>query len=197
MNKEVVSLNSSEKETPQETKNPFRLFAFISGKNLKIIVLIIIFIVALVVFFKLSGEKSSSKTSSVSSSQVYLTSLEYSQALEQKLEGVLSQVKGAGQVKVMISLDGSPELKYAMDSDTNVSNSSNGITSSTSSESPILVGKNGSTSPLILTEILPKVKGVIVVSSGANDISIKLDILNSVSTLLGISTDKINVLKGN
>ena len=197
MNKEVVSLNSSEEETQQETKNPFRLFAFISGKNLKIIVLIIIFIVALVVFLKLSGEKSSSKTSSVSSSQVYLTSLEYSQALEQKLESVLSQVKGAGQVKVMISLDGSPELKYAMDSDTKVSNSSNGITSSTSSESPILVGKNGSTSPLILTEILPKVKGVIVVSSGANDISIKLDILNSVSTLLGISTDKINVLKGN
>ena len=68
MNKEVVSLNSSEKETPQETKNPFRLFAFISGKNLKIIVLIIIFIVALVVFLKLSGEKSSSKTGSVSSS---------------------------------------------------------------------------------------------------------------------------------
>ncbi len=197
MNKEVVSLNSSEKEKPQENKKSFRLFNLLSGKNLKIIVLIIIFIVALIVFLKLSGEKSSSKTSSASSNQVYLTSLEYSQALEQKLESVLSQVKGAGQVKVMISLDGSPELKYAMDSDTKVSNSTNGSTTSTSSESPILVGKNGSTSPLILTEILPKVKGVIVVSSGANDISIKLDILNSVSTLLGISTDKINVLKGN
>lgn len=197
MNKEVVSLNSSEKEKPQENKKSFRLFNLLSGKNLKIIVLVIIFIVALIVFLKLSGEKSSSKTSSASSNQVYLTSLEYSQALEQKLESVLSQVKGAGQVKVMISLDGSPELKYAMDSDTKVSNSTNGSTTSTSSESPILVGKNGSTSPLILTEILPKVKGVIVVSSGANDISIKLDILNSVSTLLGISTDKINVLKGN
>lgn len=197
MNKEVVSLNSSEKEKPQENKKSLRLFNLLSGKNLKIIVLVIIFIVALIVFLKLSGEKSSSKTSSASSNQVYLTSLEYSQALEQKLESVLSQVKGAGQVKVMISLDGSPELKYAMDSDTKVSNSTNGSTTSTSSESPILVGKNGSTSPLILTEILPKVKGVIVVSSGANDISIKLDILNSVSTLLGISTDKINVLKGN
>lgn len=197
MNKEVVSLNSSEKEKPQESKKSLRLFNLLSGKNLKIIVLVIIFIVALIVFLKLSGEKSSSKTSSASSNQVYLTSLEYSQALEQKLESVLSQVKGAGQVKVMISLDGSPELKYAMDSDTKVSNSTNGSTTSTSSESPILVGKNGSTSPLILTEILPKIKGVIVVSSGANDISIKLDILNSVSTLLGISTDKINVLKGN
>lgn len=197
MNKEVVSLNSSEKEKPQESKKSLRLFNLLSGKNLKIIVLVIIFIVALIVFLKLSGEKSSSRTSSASSNQVYLTSLEYSQALEQKLESVLSQVKGAGQVKVMISLDGSPELKYAMDSDTKVSNSTNGSTTSTSSESPILVGKNGSTSPLILTEILPKVKGVIVVSSGANDISIKLDILNSVSTLLGISTDKINVLKGN
>lgn len=197
MNKEVVSPNNSDKEILQETKKTFRLYKFLSGKNLKIMVLIIIFVVALVIFLKLNGEKTSSNTSSVSSSQTYLTSLEYSQALEQKLESVLSQVKGAGIVKVMISLDGSPELKYAMDSDTKVSNSSNGSTTSTSSASPILVGKNGSTSPLILTEILPKVKGVIVVSSGANDISIKLDILNSVSTLLGISTDKINVLKGN
>ena len=49
---------------------------------------------------------------------------------------------------------------------------------------------------LILTENLPTVKGVIVVSSGANDIGIKLDILNAVSTLLDISTDKISVLKG-
>ena len=108
---------------------------------------------------------------------------------------VLSQIKGAGQVSVMLSVEGSPELIYAVDSDTKVSNNSNGSTT-TSSSSPIIVQANGGSNPLILTENLPTVKGVIVVSSGANDIGIKLDILNAVSTLLDISTEKISVLKG-
>ena len=150
--------------------------------------------VALILFLKMSGTKSTTKTTKTSSIQ-YQTSLDYSKQLETKLESVLSQIKGAGNVKVMITLDGSPELVYAMDSNEKVSNNTGGSTT-TSSSTPILVQTNGTTSPLILTEVLPKVKGVIVVSSGANDISIKLDILNSVSTLLDISTDKINVLKG-
>ena len=142
----------------------------------------------------MSGTKTTTKTTMTSSIQ-YQTSLDYSKQLETKLESVLSQIKGAGNVKVMITLDGSPELVYAMDSNEKVSNNTGGSTT-TSSSTPILVQTNGATSPLILTEVLPKVKGVIVVSSGANDISIKLDILNSVSTLLDISMDKINVLKG-
>ena len=75
------------------------------------------------------------------------------------------------------------------------SNNSSGSTT-TSSSNLIIVENDGNEKPLVLTENLPNVKGVIVVSSGANDISVKLDILNAISTLLNISTDKISVLKG-
>ncbi len=196
MDKEVVNLETLIENSPKKEKSKFNILKYFNGKNLKIIILLIVFVVALILIMNLSKGTSKDVASTVSSN-TYTTSLEYSKMLESKLESVLSQVKGAGQVKVMITLDGSPELVYAMDSDSKVSNSSSGGTTTTSSQTPIIVSKNGSSSPLILTEILPKVKGVIVVSSGANDVSIKLDILNSVSTLLGISTDKINVLKGN
>ena len=196
MDKEIIKIENlvQEENKSVRPKTKINFMKLFSGKNLKIIILCIIFVVALILFLKMSGTKSTTKTTTTSSIQ-YQTSLDYSKQLETKLESVLSQIKGAGNVKVMITLDGSPELVYAMDSNEKVSNNTGGSTT-TSSSTPILVQTNGATSPLILTEVLPKVKGVIVVSSGANDISIKLDILNSVSTLLDISTDKINVLKG-
>lgn len=197
MDKEIVKIEdlTDEKSITDKPKPKLNLFKFFSGKNIKIAILVIIAIVSLIVFIKFGGAKSESQKTSADSAFEYKSTMDYCGELERKLESVLSQVKGAGTVKVMISLDGSPELVYAMDSDTKVSNNSNGSTT-TSSSTPILIQKSGLSSPLILTEILPKVKGVIVVSSGASDIGIKLDILNSVSTLLDISTDKINVLKG-
>lgn len=197
MDKEIIKIenliNDDTKENKQKPK--FNFVKLFSGKNLKIIVLVIICIIGIILFLKMTSTKSTSSKSTTVSSSSYKTTLEYSEILENKLENLLSQIKGAGNVKVMISLEGSPELVYAMDSNEKVSNNQNGSTT-TSASSPILIENKGSSSPLILTEKLPKVKGVIVVSTGASDISIKLDILNSVSTLLDISIDKINVLKG-
>ena len=88
------------------------------------------------------------------------------------------------------------KLNFASDTDTKTSTTTNGTTTTTSS-SPIILNGNNSSNALILTEELPNVKGVIVVASGAGRVDIKLDILNAVSTLLDISTEKISILKGN
>lgn len=196
MDKEIIKIENlvSEDEPKKEFKPKFNLVKLFNAKNIKLIVLVVILIVGLILFIKIGGTKSSVK-SSQSTELEYQTTMSYCEQLEKKLEKVLSQVKGAGQVKVMISLEGSPELVYAMDSDSKVSSTNSGSTT-TSSSTPIIIQRNGKSGPLILTEKLPNVKGVIIVSSGANDVSIKIDILNSVSTLLDISTDKINVLKG-
>lgn len=197
MDKEIIKLENliSETEDSEKKKNKFNWTKLMSGKNLKIIVLLIICLICLIIFLKMDSSDKKSSTSTTSTSSIYKTTVEYSDILESKLESVLSQIKGAGNVKVMITLEGSPELVYAMDSNEKASNTQNGSTT-TSSSTPIIVENNGSSEPLILTENLPKVKGVVVVSTGASDIAIKLDILNSVSTLLDISIDKINVLKG-
>lgn len=197
MDKEIIKLENLITEDKPETneKVKFNFMKLFTGKNLKIILLIIVFLVCLILYLKLSKSSDTTNNTVTSSTSNYQTTLEYSSILEQKLEEVLSQIKGAGNVKVMITLDGSPELVYANDLNEKTSNTQNGATT-TSSSTPIIVDTKNGSSPLILTEKLPKVKGVIVVSTGAQDVSIKLDILNSVSTLLDISIDKINVLKG-
>ena len=126
----------------------------------------------------------------------YISTMDYCKIIENKLIDVLSKVDGAGTVSVMVTVDGSPELVYANEKDqTSSTNSSGSVTTATYS-SPIIVNANGSSTALVMTEILPKVKGVIVVASGAGNVATKLDLLNAVSTLLDISTNQVTILKG-
>ena len=190
-----ISKNTSD-NSKSKTDYKMLLTKIFNKKNIKILVLLIIGIIAMILFVAIGdGGLKKTTTSSTTTTKSYITTLEYCKSLEDKLESVLSRVSGAGSVSVMISVEGSLELVYATSDDNKTSNTTSGSTI-TSSTNPIIVQSNGNASPLILTENLPEVKGVIVVSSGAKDVSIKLDILNAVSTLLNISTDKISVLKG-
>ena len=67
----------------------------------------------------------------------------------------------------------------------------------TVSTSPLVVENNGENSTIVIEEVLPKIKGVVVVSSGAKDISVKLNIINAIQTLLDLSDNKIQILVGN
>ena len=168
---------------------------FFSGKYLKIIILIIILIVIAILYLSVKTE--SNEVDMANNSNTYYTStLQYCEELELKLKNVLQQIDGIGNVSVMISVDGSPKYSLASNTDNKSSTTTNGTTTTTSS-SPIIIDSVNGSNPLILTEELPKVKGVIVVATGASKIDVKLDILNAVSTLLDLSTDKISVLKGN
>lgn len=47
--------------------------------------------------------------------------------------------------------------------------------------------------PVILKEIEPKVKGVVVVAQGANDARVKLELYKAVMTLLGVESSDIEI----
>lgn len=173
-----------------------KIIKIFNKKTLKIIMIVFLLLIFVLLYINLSNKTFRTDSDNVeNTSSNYLNTLEYSKEIERKLEALISQIDGAGKVSVMVSLDGSPELIYVYDEESKTSSNSSGTTT-TSSSSPIIINKDNGDSALILKEKLPAVKGVIVVSSGANNISIKLDILRAVSTLLDITTDKISVLKG-
>jgi stage III sporulation protein AG len=163
---------------------------------LKLILLIIVGIVAVILFFGFNSNKNKGTSTAVVSSGGYISTMDYCKIIETKLTDVLSKVDGAGTVTVMVTVDGSPELVFANEQDKTTSSNSSGTSSSSSSSSPIIVNVNGSSSALVMTEVLPAVKGVIVVSSGAGNVATRLNLLNAVSTLLDISTEQVTVLKG-
>lgn len=173
-----------------------------ANKNSKIAVMVVILAIVLIVFLNLS---SNSKTNLTNSSVTNFNSLEYVSSakyvnnLESKLVSVLSKVKGAGQVEVMVTLESGPELKIAtsVDERTNTSTSSSTTTTSvTVIENPIIITQNGQSQPLVLMEIMPKIKGVIVVAQGAGSTKVKLELLEAVQALLDVPSSNIQIYAG-
>jgi len=171
------------------------IFDKIKQLGYKPLILIMVLLVVAVIMFNFSESSINSKKVENAESANFTTSLEYINKIENKLNEVISNIKGAGSINVMISVNSSPELSVLESVEEKVVNTQSGTTTTTTSN-PIIIDVEGKDGPLILKETLPSINGVIVVSSGASDIKVKLDIISAVSTALGINSNKVEVFVG-
>ena len=167
-----------------------------SIKHFELIVAVLFCAILLVIYISSLGNKSSETQTDTTS----LTTEEYATFLENKLSSVLSNVSGAGKVSVMVTLECGIEYVYATESEevTNTSTSGNSTNSkTTTNETILLVTSSGKSTPVVLKQNLPKVSGVIVVAYGANNIAVRLELMNAVTSLLGVPAENVQILAGN
>lgn len=148
-------------------------------------------IVGCVYFISISSPKkveNNSKTQIDNFSTNFETSAEYIDYLENKLESVITRVKGVGDVDVLITLEKGFEYIYATEEETKTTSNGTSITSSN------LVLVNGQ--PVIKEEIYPVVKGIVVIAYGAEDVSTKMNILSLIQTVVEVDNSKINIMAG-
>ncbi len=128
---------------------------------------------------------------------------DYAMLLERKLENILGEIKGVGKVKVMITLEETTEKIPAMNTTqnqekTSEKDSQGGVREIIREDSSIQVVTRGSEGNIIvLKEIKPEVKGVIVVAEGAENIEVKEKLYQAVKTALGISGNRVEVYSSN
>lgn len=108
---------------------------------------------------------------------------------EQKLAEILSNVKGVGEVRVMIEYSEGKESVVAENRKSE--NSSQVDNNQNKSETEIVFSNNN---PVILKEIYPKVKGVIIVAQGGDNVEIKNQLISAVMSLMDLDANKIEVL---
>jgi len=108
--------------------------------------------------------------------------------LENKLSKTLSEVAGAGNVKVIITVESGKETVFAMK--TTTKEGINGVESETS---PIII--NGK--PVVVKELYPKIIGVLIVAKGANNISVMNRLQQATISLLDINLNQIEILTMN
>ena len=169
-------------------------------KHLNIILLTLLVALILIIWFADFGTNTNEKQTSTSTSGTNTLS-DYTTLLETKLSKTLSQIEGAGNVDVMITLDGASQLILAYDTESRTNSTDNTTASGTSTKSnntttnstPIIITKNGQSEPLVLSEIMPNIKGVVVVCEGANNIRVKLNLLQAVQALLGVNSGQIEI----
>ncbi len=161
-------------------------------KHIELYIAVALAVIIAVIYFssltaKPKNKVENGKIDNVSSN--FSTSGEYIDYLENKLENVITKVKGAGNVEVVVTLEKGFEYIYLTEEETR--HTSNGTVITTSS----VVLVNGQ--PVIKEEIYPVVKGIVVIAGGAKDISVKMDILSIIQTVIEIDNSKINIYSGN
>lgn len=169
------------------------------NKNDKNTNLKLIFAFVLGLFLLLTARSPKKKLDIKTDSNIQLNN-SYEKDLEVRLENLLSQVSGVGNVKVMITLSNSKEIVIAQDTNSSLSTTKeidkSGMTKETcdkksESKKIIVDGKN----PLVLKEIEPKIEGIIIIAQGAGNIYIKSELIKSAQTILNVEAHKIQVMK--
>ena len=110
---------------------------------------------------------------------------------EQRLAALLAHIEGAGEVQVMLSLRTGAETVYQTDT-----KRSSGESGDTQETTTVLCTQSGSSkTPLVKKTEYPVYQGAVVVCAGADSAQVRLAIVEAVSSLTGLGSDKITVVK--
>ena len=110
--------------------------------------------------------------------------------ISEQLEQILSQIKGAGKVTVMVTVAEGEEKVYQTDDRLSGSETSD----TTDRTTVIVTDANRNQLGLIKEVKSPKYQGAIVVCDGAGDPTVRLSVVDAVSKVTGLGADRISVL---
>lgn len=111
-------------------------------------------------------------------------------SVTEELSGILSQIRGVGRVKVMLTEQSARETVYQTDEEETNDTDRRSVRQET-----VLVSGNNGEGGLVKTVNPPIYLGAIVVCQGADDPTVRLNVAKAVSAVTGISTDRITVLR--
>ncbi len=110
---------------------------------------------------------------------------------DENLARLLSQVQGAGNVKVLLTTAEGEETVYQTDVDQNKNNDSENNRSDT-----VTLTKSDREQQGLIRQIkAPIYRGAIIVCQGADSADVRLALVDAVSKITGLRSDQISVLK--
>ena len=123
--------------------------------------------------------------------------------LETKLEEILSQIQGVGEVKVLLNYSESSEVvamynetsKTSNTEETDTSGGTRKIQETDTQKDIIYQEDNGEKTPITQKIVQPKIEGAIITAKGANQADVKANIIQAVEAVTGLATHKIQVFE--
>ena len=194
-------MNDNNKTEKQGFK---QIFKFTGSKEKNKKTLIIFGLIAgigliLLSFVTANGNnKNSSGNINIKNDLSRIDTISYIAEQERKLCEILKKIDGVSEPFVMITLDSSSEYIYASKQSIKESVSKDGNTTQKDIQKDIILyeDEKKAKSPILVKEIQPKIKGVAVVCKGISGADMQLKIINLVSTVLNLPTNKVYVISG-
>ncbi|MBE6053551.1 MAG: stage III sporulation protein AG [Clostridium sartagoforme] len=176
--------------------------------NVVVIALILAFVLLAISFLTTTRKKDAKESLSLNAGsasdleeEVKKTIDNYEENEKQTLKNLLNKIENVGSVDVKIYFK-SGEVKIpaieetTQESITEETDSQGGRRSTTQENGGskvVMAGDGSKNEPYILQVNKPEISGVLIVAEGATSAKVKYDIQIAVSTLYGISIDKVNV----
>lgn len=122
---------------------------------------------------------------------------------EERLENILSNIKGVGTAKVLLTYSQTSQIMPMYDEDSTEStteekDSGGGtriINESSTKKDIIYEENNGVKTPITQSVVNPKIEGAIITAQGAGDANVKANIIQAVEAVTGLATYKIQVFE--
>jgi len=156
----------------------------------------------LVVFSNIFFSSDSSEKKQVAEEKAEDIAADYVAQISGQLKGLLKSIEGVGECEVMLTVESSTEYVYVAEekkSEQRTEETTSGHrrvdTKKDSDETYIIIDDGDGQKALVKTTLLPRVKGVVVLCKGADDPGVKLRVIEAVTTVFGISSNKVCVVK--
>ncbi len=160
-----------------------------NDKKLLVIAAVMIVGIILTVISSFGIETEEKEQNSLQTEKIFNES-EYTDKLENKLEEMISLINGAGETKVIVTLECDYETVYAKDGSIEKDNDS------TDEDSEyIIIDSRDVQGGLVLKTVTPKIRGVAVVCAGGDSIYVKTAVTDLLAAVLDIGTNHISVSK--
>lgn len=123
--------------------------------------------------------------------------------LEERLESILSNINGVGDVKVFINYSESSETvamynensKTSVTEETDTSGGVRKVETTDSQKEIVYQESDGDKTPIVQKTVEPKIEGAIITAKGASNINVKTSIIQAVEAATGLATHKIQVFE--
>lgn len=156
-------------------------------KKDQLLVLILLGLLLAVIAVPVEKQESAKEPEEVLPEESEASETDYGRHMEERLEELLRNVEGVGQVQVMLTWKGSGEKQVEKDLS---------VTAEESDEKTIYE-EHGSSEriPYVTSETNPEVEGVLVIAQGGGNSRIRQEILEAAQALFGIDAHKIKIMK--
>lgn len=178
-------------------------------KDAVVVVLILAFLLIVVSFFTDSKKDKAKQTdgqvvineTSEEAEKIEMQNQKYEEKQRSELKSILQKMEGVGEVEVMMHFKSGEVKVPAINNNNQVGvteeNDSNGGTRVSNQETGgsqvVMSTSDGDNEPVILETYNPVITGIVVVAEGAENSKTKYDMQTAISSLYGISLDKVNV----
>lgn len=127
---------------------------------------------------------------------------EFESRYETEMKDILEKIVGVGQLDILVTIDSTEELvvehnlqeKQQTTNEKDRDGGTRHITDVNRSGEVVLYQVSGDQTPIVLRKIKPKIRGVLVVAGGAENLTVKKLIVQAVERGLGVPAHRISVI---